>query len=95
MHPHESAKSRFSIAWKKRACFSTVWKIFFHSVEKSQKSFPYYGKLNSSCGVFDSGHLHNCLACGSQCSSYLIGNNFLLVISIYPIERSKNGHNKS
>ena len=29
-----------SIAWKKRACFSTVWKHFFHSVEKSRKSFP-------------------------------------------------------
>ena len=35
----------FSIAWKKRACFSTVWKIFFHSVEKSRKSFPYCGKI--------------------------------------------------
>ncbi|HOU21569.1 MAG TPA: hypothetical protein PKX16_05035, partial [Kiritimatiellia bacterium] len=35
----------FSIAWKKWACFSTVWKIFFHSVEKSRKSFPYCGKL--------------------------------------------------
>ena len=35
----------FSIAWKKWACFSTVWKIFFHSVEKSRKSFPYCGIL--------------------------------------------------
>ncbi|OQB39495.1 MAG: hypothetical protein BWY09_01063 [Candidatus Hydrogenedentes bacterium ADurb.Bin179] len=25
--------------------FSIVWKIFFHSVEKSRKSFPYCGKL--------------------------------------------------
>ena len=24
--------------------FSTLWKIFFHSVEKSPKCFPYCGK---------------------------------------------------
>jgi hypothetical protein len=41
----------FSIAWKKWACFSTVWKIFFHSVEKSRKSFPYCGKLDGLRGL--------------------------------------------
>ena len=31
--------------------FSTLWKIFFHSVEKSRKSFPYRGKPGWSGGV--------------------------------------------
>ena len=29
----------FSIAWKKWPCFSTVWKIFFHSVENMNLHF--------------------------------------------------------
>ena len=35
----------FSTVWKKTAGFSTVWKTFFHCVEKSRKSFPLRGKL--------------------------------------------------
>ncbi|MDD3441204.1 MAG: hypothetical protein PHU50_07085 [Kiritimatiellae bacterium] len=37
-------KSGFSTPWKNRACFSTVWKNFFHSVENAPKKFPWRGK---------------------------------------------------
>ena len=46
----KSPKS-FSIVWKKWPVFSTVWKIFFHSVEKSRKSFPYCGKPSDLAGT--------------------------------------------
>jgi len=38
----------FSTLWKKRAEFSTVWKIFlriFHAMEKIFSIFPRYGKF--------------------------------------------------
>ena len=40
----KTAKS-FSIVWKNWPLFSTVWKHFFHCVEKSTKYFPLCGKL--------------------------------------------------
>ncbi|HQM23685.1 MAG TPA: hypothetical protein PK572_08665, partial [Kiritimatiellia bacterium] len=33
-HCVEKWTQSFSIAWKNRTCFSTVWKTFFHGVEK-------------------------------------------------------------
>ena len=47
----------FSIVWKNRAVFSTVWKTFFHSVENFEPRFPAWGAgllvwLLSAAGAF-------------------------------------------
>jgi hypothetical protein len=48
---------KFSIVWKNRAVFSTVWKIIFHSVENVEPRFPAGGAralvlLLSAAGAF-------------------------------------------